>query len=287
MDRETLEFYISFIASKSLVTIDQLLEWRAINKAWKQAIETRSFDVKAFLELQGRVRQLLYYDPNIYDKYSYRRSMLKTEFQGYLPLYYEIGIPAIEWCREDLDGDSEEVIYYIAERSLPSEYFILLYEYMANPSVRIRLYPPEVIKNVTKVQIDYIRTTSASRVGQFQSSKIILLNPMGYSKHYRVGLRDRQYVTILCYVNILDSDLLADFPDERFLTLTIDLADLDNKEEHYKKITDLCLRITKSLLSESPKDKIPEYIYPQNIAESCQSLDRCLEVLLENQNFNL
>jgi hypothetical protein len=291
MDRDTLAFYISYISSKSLITSQKLLEWRAINKDWKTAIEQEAVDVKHILQLQSRIHKILYYDPEIYDKYTYRRNMLKREINVMYDKYHELTIPTIGWCVEDLDLDSDEPekVYYVDSQGLPSEYYILLSEYAKSPSILVRLYAPEMLEQLSKSQTNFVRGTSAAVSGQFQASKLILLHPIAYTKHYRTSLKDKQYVAVVCYVNLLDEDLNNDFPDEmeRYLVLTVDLQDLDDKEEHYKKVSEMCLKITRSLITNNPKEKISEYIYPQNIAEDCQPLDRCLETILEHQKFNL
>jgi hypothetical protein len=227
----------------------------------------------------------------IYDQYHYKRLIIKNSLIPQYPKYNELRIPFINFCYMDFDNEEDdntpkEKIYFIDELNIPFEFYIFLEEYLNNPTVYVRLYPPEIIRKNISDQKNNLRGYMSKSIELY---KVIFLIPLCYSKHYRIHFKDKQYITILCYINVIDKELEFSFPDlsERYISLIIEMNDLENNELHFDKIQQYLSDISKSILSDNVEDKITDFYYPQDIAQHSQSFEKCFDVLIRNQKFNL
>jgi hypothetical protein len=281
MEPGTIAVYIDFVLSKKLIPVETVLDWRILDRIWCMIIES-NYDVKNILSIQSKLRRYLWRDPDIYDNNSYKISMIRDDINSILYEYQNIQVPTVAWCYDDMADDSNTKIYFISTKLVPVEYLMFIHEYSLSPSIQIKPYTPESVAGFTKEQISFLR---GFEFNNFLDTKVILLTPLVYSKHYRVNLKDKQYITVLCYVNLIDQLLESEFPDERYITITVELKDLDDKDEHHKKLIKEILKITQSIME--PEQKMSYFIYPQNVAEKCESFDKSLEEIFSQQRFNL
>ena len=285
MNPDTTNNFLNIINYHGLVGITKLLQWRLLGSTWKDNIENQH-SVRSVLDFRNKLQQILYVNPDIYDENYYKRQVLRMELIEEVKQYRELTIPTITWCLSDFEEDnSGEKIYFVSARAAPREFRLFAQIYCHTPNIKIRVYPHKIISKIHLEQ--------SSMIGEYvqntRGSNIMLFTPLCYAKHYRKNLKDRQYITVLCFVNVIDADLDQDFPDEdeRFTTITLDVNDLDNNEQHFRNLTVRLGRITQSIMSQDSKKKIKEYMYPQNIAEKCQTFDKCLEDVIGSYSHSL
>lgn len=279
-----LKYFIYYVIKKSLISTDTLFNLRKLCKKWKQQIEYESDDVIRTLKYQIIIREKLKYDKDSYDHNTYKRKIIKNTLTSLYTQYKKLKLPGIDFCYSDLDLDEEpEKIYFVSSKNMPNEFSIFLEEYYINPTVYVRLYPPEVIQNSINFHKNKLRSYLDTDLNLI---KVIFLVPLCYSKHYKAFYHDKQYINILCYINIIDENLKKLFP-EKYIVLSLELDDLENNEEHFNSIQKYLNNISKSIFSENIKDKIADYSYPENLASNSKSFERCFDILLQNQKFNL
>lgn len=290
-DNEVFRYFICYVIKRNLLSPNKLFEFRTLCSKWKQTIEYESSEVERLLKYQQEIVKKLFYDTNTYDQYHYKRKIIKNTLIPWFPKYKELQIPFINSCYMDLDFDDEpEKVYIVCEENIPNEFRIFIQEYYNSPTVYVKLYPPEIIKksimeHKNKLR-DYLINMSD---GKLELYGRIFLVPLCYSKHYKIHYKDKQFVNILCFINVVDKELESDFPEmhERYIVLTIELEDLENNEFHYELLQKYLMSISKSIVSDNSQDKIPDYYYPQDVAQNAQSFDKCFDLLIQNQKFNL
>lgn len=288
--QEILRYFICYVIKKNLLTDAKLFDLRKLCKSWKNTIETESDDVQHILKYQLSMRDKLKYDKEIYDQHHYKRQIIKNILEPLLPKYHELKIPFIDSCYMDLDfidpAESEKC-YYVGEHSIPYEFMVFLREYYDSPTVYVKIYTPEIIKKVITDHKNKLREYLCLYTEKPELYGIIFLVPLCYSKHYREHYKDKQFLNILCYINLIDKNLADDFPDEKYIVLTVDIDDLEDNDAHYSIMQKYLASITKSITSDKVQDKIADYYYPQDLAQNAQSFDKCFENLIRNQKFNL
>ena len=229
-----------------------------------------------FLNYRARIEKVLYYDQSIYDRYSYERQIIADKLGIAIKKYAGIKIPILR----EIDSWDSGVIYTTADRPIPNDILVFLHIYMRSPNVHIKIYLSETIGKVTTVHKARIQ----SGIEKKNTNNLILFMPICYSKHYKLNYKDRQYITAICFVNVVDRTLDQKFPADRFIVIHFELIDLEDNVENRVKMMEHVANMTNSILSENTAEKMPEYCYPEDIIKLCTSLDKCLEVLIEKQN---
>lgn len=287
-----MEYLVHFIIKKNLVSVTKLLQMRTLSRQMGVSIENESFDVKRLLKFYKEITQKLCYDSKVYDQYYYRRLVIQNNILQIFQKYKEITIPSISSCYTDLDDnddDFQEKMYFVNEEPIPIEFNIFLHEYKKSPSVHVRPYPPELIQQIILKQRENIRRFLINMGEKLDLHGISYLVPLCYSKHYPSHYRDGQYINVLCYINLIDKELEPEFPEpcERYITFIVEMDDLDNVNNHYLAIKKFLNKISRSVSTSDSASKVNEYYYPQDLARSAQSFEKCFDILIQNQNFNL
>lgn len=291
MNKETIKYFICYIIKRNLISTINLLEFRKICKQWKYIIENESSIINRLLTYKIEINKKLFYNKTNYDQYHYKRIIIKNILIPLFPQYQKIKIPFINSYYMDLDDmEIQDKVYFIGDENIPIEFSIFLQEYYNSPTVYIRIYPPNIIeKNIIEHKNKLRERIINMKIDKPDLYGIIFLVPLCYSKHYRSHYKDKQFINILCYINIIDKDLESDFPEtyERYIVLNIELNDLENNELHYDTLFKYLMDISKSIISNDPQNKLKDYYYPQDLAYNAQSFEKCFDVLIQNQKFNL
>jgi len=246
-----------------------LLKCRLVCKRWNQQI-IKSPPVKDQL-FKYSLYNLLWYDKKEYDKNSVHRQIISQELSFTWGGYHMELIPRIEYFDDDLaDENVDQFITGIIPKKLPQEFLTFLDVYKEFPNNKIRLYPTEFIKTIADFQFHEIRNILRD-TGDVQ--KLIYINPLCYSKHYKSSLNDKQYINVLCYINHIDNS----YDDERFFVLVLELPDLQNKEHHKKTLTAEINHIVQNVRSNI------EYLDDLDV----QTFLRTIKILFKQQLFNM
>jgi hypothetical protein len=276
MDKATQKYFLNYLASATGSQREQsrenlLLACRGVCKSWNKYI--LSLDAfREWDEKQKEIRKLLLYDDKVYDENYYRRLVLQNSLQGQDQVFKKTTMPGVQFCFSDLD---EETMLFIVDKSIPLDVRIFFCEYFRRPNVIVSLYPANFIKSVSSQQASYLRQ---KLLIDTTLSGVLLFTPLCYSKHYRVNLKDKQYVNVLCYTNIIDLNLESEFPamDERFVVFEIPVSNMDG-EEHFTEIQEFLSFKTEELIDADIHE----------ITQNVQSIVHGFETLLENHYHNL
>jgi hypothetical protein len=197
------------------------------------------------------VRELLWYDPDIYDKYSYQRDLLRQQMR--MDLYTGLTIPFISTITDDFDEPLEEsseepheepldnnpsptststaasavsatsksinkeVIKIVNQKPITPEFYELLDVIYNFPPPFMTLISAKFVKqSILKHYKDLCE------VMQEESSinQLIYFIPILYYVHHRTKWDDAEYILLLTITNIIDSDnpmfSLPSFPKQAY-----------------------------------------------------------------------
>lgn len=281
---DLIKYLTNFIIKYNLVDDIKLYELRKLNKQWKLIIEQENAEVVRMIKYHNNIRKKLHYDRDVYDNNYYKRIIIRNQFSQLYEEYKKITIPCmnIDYMIMDLDIDSDENIeekVYVEEYIyMPYSYDIFIYEYSLNPSPYIEIFPVEYIKKNI-----FSHIVKLKKYMDIDYSNVIFLIPICYSKHFKAHIKDKQYVSILCFINVIDKTL--NFPDyyERYIVLIIDLDNLENTAINYVTIQNYMENITDTIANNDNENKITDYYYADDIVTKCETFDTCLNTLFENQ----
>ena len=145
--------------------------------------------------------------------------------------------------------------------------------YKEYPTTKIKLYSPKVLHKLLKQQRQYTRKHLK------YVNNIVHLTPICYSKHYRANTDDNQFISVLCYVNALDDEILDGLGNfyERFHVIILGIQDMRDKKEHYDALSGAIFDITRKI------ERNVGYLEDLDLITFCQCYDR----LIKKQKFNL
>jgi hypothetical protein len=270
---ETLFFQNA--AHMQAISVKQLCVMRLVCNRWTNAIETID-DVYEKLIDVNILKRLFYRKrndgkPSTYGKDYYNKLTIRNRLKNLWEHYNSPLMVRLDYVEDDLfEGDT---VIAVESGHLPWEFEMFIKWYKEYPNTRIRLYRPELLRKLLKQQIRHTQ----DRLDCVDN--IVHLTPICYSKHYKGNMDDRQFINVLCYVNALDEAVLNDLGGfyERFHVITLEIEDMQDKNEHYEALCDAIFDLTDKIESDIG------YIEDLDLMTFCQCYDR----LIKKQRFNL
>ena len=259
------------IEALSLVEICSL---RVICSKWNSVIESVNTLYEKIVEAGIFMR--LYYPkrqdgkPSIYKKDYYDKQIIISKSKSLWPKYDGPLVVCLKYVEDDLFGDG--IVVSAEGTQLPLEFRLFIKHYQEYPDTRIRLYQPKILQKLVTQQIHYTHQKP-------DTSRVVHLTPVCYSKHYKGDMDDKQFVNVLCYVNALDKSVFNDLGSlyERFHVITLELEDMQDKKEHYDALVEAIFNITNHIEGDVG------YLEDLDLMTFCQCYDR----LLKKQKYNL
>jgi len=253
---------------------------RLVCKKWNSTIsKVPSVKRKLF---QYNIHNLLFYDKGIYDEHYVRKQIITRELTEMWDNFHQPIIPALKMIEDDLDDSYDEEndnrALSIVPALLPSEFLSFLDVYNEFPSNRIRLYSPKYIGRVADMQFAMTRE-ELTLSGEHGVRKMVHVHPLCYSKHYKTTISDKQFINVLCYVNILDQSEKKEYgdPDERFFVIMLEFDNLQDKETHRALLVEQIQSITQNVRHNI------EYLDDLDM----QTFIRAFKTVLKQQSFNM
>lgn len=252
-----------------LFTRKQLCELRSICTRWCEVIEKIDLVIEKIIGYN--IHKRLFYDKDIYDEYYYSKLIVLSRWQRLWDRYNDKCVVMLEYVEDDLeDGDP---VISIEGTTIPMEFRMFLKKYKEFPTTKIKLYHPDTLKRL------FISQKIHTRENMDEIENIVHFTPLCYSKHYKTNIDDSQFISVLCYVNALDEDILEGLGTfyERFHVIRLDLDDLQDREAHdielHNAVFDLTERIEGNI----------GYLEDLDMMTFCE----CYDYLLKKQKFNL
>ena len=266
-------FVQNALRTKAL-SLGEICSLRVICNKWNSAIES----VDALYEkiVEAGIFMRLHYPkrqdgkPSLYKKDYYDKQIIISKSKTIWPEYNGPLVVYLNYVEDDLLG--EDIVVSAEGTQLPLEFQLFIKYYQEYPDTRIRLYQPKILQKLVLQQIQYTHKRS-------DTSRVVHLTPICYSKHYRGDMDDKQFISVLCYVNALDNSVFNDLGSryERFHVIILELDDLQDKKEHYDALVDAIFNITNKIESNVG------YLEDLDLMTFCQCYDR----LLKKQKYNL
>jgi hypothetical protein len=201
---------------------------------------------KIFKEYQDK----LYYDEDLYDAKRYTRLIVQRELDVLQNDYLALGIPQIETCISDLDGEEMSVV---TMHNFPLEIRAFMCAYLRTPHMQVHLYRPQIMTIIYEAQVKFLR----EKFTKSDASGVVLLSPLCYSEYMNYK---KSYHNVLCYVNVIDKALEEEYPhdSERYIVLEL------QKSQDLQKLI------------------IPYYENNSDLPRQCQGLANAFDILVQN-----
>src|SRR6185437_2113083 len=175
-----IKYFLTYVIKKNLLSNIKLLEIRQLSKKCREIIDNSS-DIKRIITYQHEIQKKLSYDKNIYDQFHYKRILIQKSLSSIYSNYKKLRIPIIIFGYLGLDFEEEiEKTYYISEEVFPLEFRIFLYEYYCNPTVYVKLYPPNIIQKSLDLQKSGLRNYICQAKGKPDIYNVVYLIPLCY-----------------------------------------------------------------------------------------------------------
>lgn len=262
-------------AKMKVLSLEEFGSLRIVCCRWSNAIESVSELHEKMIEA-GILTRLHYQKrqdgkPSTYKKDYYDKQIIISKSKAQWPKYNENLIVCLSVVDDDLFDEGSTIS---ADRGpLPFEFQLFVKYYQEYPDTRIRLYQPKVLQKLVIQQIKYTHKRLSD------TSRLVHLTPICYSKHYKGDMEDKQFINVLCYVNALNSNVFSGLGSsyERFHVITLELEDMQDKEKHYQALSDAIFDLTNKIESDVG------YLEDLDLMTFCQCYDR----LIKKQRFNL
>lgn len=264
----------------NLVSEDKLIPFRKLNKNYRSAINNNFSSFRTMHQTYNFIQDTLYFDATEYDGQVYKRRLLKKTLVDNKIKYAKIQLPWIDvWDIEEI-GDQ----YVVEWKKLPEEYYTFLELYEKFPSTRARLYPISLIQGIIKNQYDYLENLIFTMDSPKDLSNIITFIPICYIKHFKQNPEDNEFIMMICYVNVVDSELENEFPaiHERFFSIELECDDLESNESHFEILENHLQYLTKNIKSGDET-----MLLPKNISTQLGSFENKFSKILSHQVFNI
>lgn len=264
------------------IDFEDLCIWRGVASSWDRAIRAECPEVEHWHNVYNNIYNVLSYDIDVYDQYSYKRLQMQVEIAQNLPTYENLTLPYIDefvddFAELDVSSSVSSPAFGIQEDAFISEFYIFLYVYLHAPSPFIKIYSYKYIHNIVTSHVkDLCEILLEDDVGFPQ---LVYFVPLCYSKHYKTRWEDTQYVNVLCYMNVIDTKSADLFPkDRRFTVFQLALDDLTKKQEHLEKLEKFLIAKTDSIFGTdlSPIRKLEFMTFAQ-----------ALDLLMKQHEYNL
>jgi hypothetical protein len=222
--------------------IPDMLKARLVCKKWNAAIST----ILKHKLFKYHISCLLYYDKGIYDENSIKKLIVARELDEHWNAYQEKIIPMITTVYDDLLTDEHASM--VVENYLPIEFLMFLEVYREFPNNKIKLYSPTFMRTIASSQFTITRKMLIDG-----SDTSVHIHPLCYSEHHRCNMLDKQYLNVMCYVNIMTVDLTCkksrydDADDERYFILVLEVEDFSDNVD--KKLIEKISVITQNVQS--------------------------------------
>lgn len=257
---------------------ESLTKCRLVCKKWNSAV--LKVPTIKMQSLRYHLNNLLFYDKGIYDEHHVRKQIIVRELADMWQGFHQPIIPSLEMIQDDLDSDtdSESLVLAVVPTILPSEFLTFLDVYNVFPSNRIRLYSPKYMGQIADIQFAMTREELIID-GESTVRKMVHIHPLCYSKHYKTSIGDKQFINVMCYVNILDNAEKKEYgnPDERFFVLVLEFDNLQDKETHRSLLIEQIQSITQNVQHNI------EYLEDLDM----QTFVRAFKLVLKQQSFNM
>lgn len=186
----------------------------------------------------SKIIDTLYYDLNVYDKYSYSRNLIKAKIE---PNLYKFTIPYLTTFHDDIfGGDIEEV----AVGFKPLQLYNLIDVYATYPNPCVTLIPHDFINGVIR---SHIKDFCEIIIEGEAISQLIYFTPIMTMIHHPTKWDDDSYTLVLCSANIVDivNPIFAERdPSDSFVIFKLSKSptecaiDLPSIAKHLFSITD-------------------------------------------------
>lgn len=281
---EFADYFIRFLIRKHILSARRLIYLQQVCKSWRDIVESGT-ETGDLIRFQIQLREKLQYDKSCYDQLYYKRLLILNALTPAIDKYRKLEIPQIvtsdnHKLTSDLGG-----MAFIQTRGMPNEFKILLQEYQNYPVVQVRLYGYKFIDRAISIGTNQIRDIIISG-GKFDN--MILFVPIMFSRHFRIYLQNKQYITIACYINVIDPALEQEFPDEseRFIVFTVELENISSDTAHHHAVLDYIKKITESIQTTDISKKLTDYYYVRDIVQESRSLLKCYSELYNAHQHN-
>lgn len=229
-------------------TLANLMKMRMVSREWKLAIESLVSRIGTFSKVYNCCRNILWFDLLTYDQHHYKRLLLREVLDRLLIQYNNMVLPVINEYEYDLDGESLNQ-YSVGQAIMPDEYYIFLEAWGLYPSTTVHPIPLQILESILKNQFNWLEKLILSMDSQDDLKRLVTYCPM----LYRID-EQKNIMKILCYVNVVDSDLELDFPidSERFCVIScpIDVSQAVVGESGFEPailgVSDACINISGS-----------------------------------------
>ena len=273
MSIELQDIFISYL--NATADVDTLLIYRSICRRWNTKIE-KCYKLEEIFSRRKAIREILKYDENIYDENTYPRYTLRNNMGLTKNEYRKIRFPGIISVASDFD-DEDDFMLLSTQLSSYIDTKIFYSEYSRTPSTKISLCSPEFLKRVYNGQHRLLQDKLCNCEA---IDKLVFFNPICYSKHYKKKPKDKQYINLLCYINIIGitHEGIELSECERYVPLYIfdTLKNEKNMEQTIEEhIMDKTIRINENIEDLS------------DILQNSQTIDSALEIVLNNYYYNL
>lgn len=270
-------FFHWYVKNNSNFSKDDLNNCRLVCRKWNTEISKFSLIYKKLLKYN--VYKLLYYDKSVYDEHHIRRLLILKKLSNKYNLKI---VPIFAVIEDDLnDSNNTCLVTTLISSELPFEFKVFLELYKMYPSDKIRIYPSEFMHTCSNNQNTLIRNTFLSNNIE-EVNKMITVHPLCYSKHYKCDISDKQYINVLCYLNVIGEygEPIDEFSNEktsRYFVLILELENLQDDDTHKKLLIDQINIITNNVYIN--------WDYLEDL--DLQQFGVALETLIKQQKFNL
>jgi hypothetical protein len=224
--------------------LEQIINFRLLNRSIKKTIDGEF--LYYHLDALSKVKNALYYDTKIYDKFYYQKMVLVNLLKKDIPKY--LNIKAFT-----LSGAAK----------MPGEYYILLNYYIKYPSIKIKLIPIEILIKIIEWYGEFLLEKKTAQ----ELDNILCTIPICYVEHNKKDRNDNNFISVFCYTNTVSKNLLDIFEKKHFCSKDLILLDLSNTKIFFESLINELKEITKNVFeqdSSSSVDYIPDNIATQN-----------------------
>lgn len=162
------------------------------------------------------MENILGYDPDVYDKHSYQREIIREKMN--LKDYDNLLMPVRTQFVDDLDGG--DTSYSVSRTKLFSQFYELLSTYYKYPHPHIEFIKSDVLNDLLLKQ--YIDLCEACKE-EPEIKQLIYFIPILQYVHYPTKWDDSSYLHLATYANIIESGS-AIISDDKYVVYKIPLS---------------------------------------------------------------